>query len=155
MPLPSTNVELVAPFVRASESVFRTMLTSRCTPGEWHEVNSETPLGELSACVELTGGLNGAITFHTQQLAALQIVERMTGIPAEEAEELVRDSVREIANMISGHGKRELESHRLDLGLPCLEIHPVQRPRQYIHHIWIPLETDIGWCGIDVGFHPQ
>lgn len=155
MPEQFSQPELVAPFVRASESVFRTMLSSPCQPGDWQAVTSSTPLGELSACVELKGGVTGAVTFHAHHPAALQIVERMTGMPAEEADDLVLDCVREIANMIGGHGKRELELLQLNLGLPHLEVRSSRRRQTYREHVWIPLASDLGWCGIDVGFHPE
>lgn len=147
--------ELVDPFVRATESVFRSMLSSACRPGEWERVHSKTPLGEISARVDLQGQVEGAVTFHAPQGAALQIVERMTGMTSEEVDELVLDSVREMANMIGGHGKRELELFRLTLGLPHLEVKPARRTRQFRDHVWIPFETDLGPCGIDVGFHPE
>lgn len=130
------------------------MLSSRCRAGDWHPFEPNAPRGDLAARVFLEGQLVGAVTFHAHRLTALQIVERMTGLPAELADDLVSDSVREIANMIGGHGKRELEAFCLNLGLPTLENEPVPRRRQFRDHVWIPLETDLGWCGIDVGFHP-
>ncbi len=155
MPVTLAQPELFHPFVRATQDVFRTMLASSCRAGDWQAIADQPPLGELAAWVHLQGQVTGVVGFHTQPQAACRIVERMTGLPSDALDDLVFDSVREMANMIGGHGKRELETLRLNLGLPEFELHPVQRTRQFREHVWIPFETDLGWCGIDIGFHPE
>jgi CheY-specific phosphatase CheX len=154
MPVVLAQPELIDPFVRATQSVFCSMLASACRPGEWQTIHTETPLGELAACVDLQGSVVGAVTFHTPRYGAFKIAERITGLEPDELDELVCDSVREMANMIGGHGKRELELLRLSLGLPQLAVAPQERTRRFRDHVWIPFETDLGPCGIDVGFHP-
>ena len=78
----------------------------------------------------------------------------ITDFEATEIDEMVRDSVGELANMIAGHGKRELSQHSLDLSLPQVIVgddYTISSPRQ-AHQYYIPLETELGPCTLDIGF---
>lgn len=148
------DAELVSPFVRSVKSVFSTMLNSQCIPGEMLPVGSHEHLHGVTAVIGLSGGITGAISLSTSVEGAMQILERMTGMPATEVDELVRDAVGEMANMVGGKGKRDLAQYELLLGLPQVIVgndYAVFSPR-WAKHYWIPFTTDIGPCTLEVGF---
>jgi CheY-specific phosphatase CheX len=77
----------------------------------------------------------------------------MTGIETDEVDELVRDVIGEMANMIAGAGKRHLEPLSLQLDIPRVLVNsPADAIPVWPHHHWVPLETDFGRCTLDVGF---
>jgi chemotaxis protein CheX len=146
--------DLLIPFMRAAEAVFSTMLQSHClwhTPQEWSP--SAQP-GDLSASVSLTGGVHGHVGVHLPQSGACRVAERLTGIEIDDVDDLVLDSVGELANMIGGHGKRELEHLHLLLGLPQVQSAPAwhNEPQPLPVRYWVPMSTEFGDCGLDVGF---
>lgn len=159
MSLPQSHIltadaDLVTPFARAAESFFRTMLGVRCA-ARWPIAGGEAgPLGPLSASVELLGSVSGQVTIHMGEDVACRIVSRITGIDLREPDDLVFDGLGEMANIIGGHGKRELEHLELRLGLPQVlrPGHPALTGPHWRRRIWTPLDTDLGDCALEVSF---
>ena len=151
------DITVVSPFVRAAREVFEMMLKCHCRSGEMHAAHPGHNQFALTSVVGLSGRFVGAIGLSTTQEGAFQVLERMTGIVPTEVDEMVRDAVGEMANMIGGRGKRELSECELKLGLPQVIVgqdYEIYSPR-WAHHYWIPLETGIGPCTLDVGFDPH
>ena len=108
----------------------------------------------VTAVVGLSGGLSGTISISTPEDAARKILQRMADIESTEVDEFVRDAVGEVANVVAGKGKRDLLQYQLSLGLPQVIVgrdYTVYSPR-WAQHYWIPLETALGTCTLDVGF---
>lgn len=87
---------------RATNEVFSTMLGVGCTPAP-AEVESA---GEsLSAVIGLAGALSGSLVLYTSSEAATRMAEKMMGIAPEGVDEMVRDAIGEVCNMIAGAWK--------------------------------------------------
>ncbi|MFO1020156.1 MAG: chemotaxis protein CheX [Planctomycetales bacterium] len=159
MPVKSLNQidvvrELVSPFAKSLQSVLNTMMQVNSQMGEPQLVSQGAHLYAVSSSVGLSGELTGAVTFSTTIPVACKMLEMMTGMEATEPDEFVRDVIGEMANMVAGHGKRELEDYQLRLGLPQVMIGEgmvLYTPRWSTHY-WLHLETDLGPCTLDVGF---
>lgn len=152
--IPADPRELVLPFVESVKSVMKTMLGANCSAGEISRIRGGHHIQEVSAVIGLSGDIIGSLTFCTTNSGAMQILERMTGMEATEVDEFVRDAMGEMANMIAGYGKRELEHLQLRLGLPQVILGQemmVFAPR-WSHHFWIGLDTEVGPCALDIGF---
>ena len=146
--------ELVAPFVAALKSVMETMVQSRCDTTPPKTIEEGVHLYGISSMIGMSGGLSGALTFSTTPEAACRILERMTGMEAQEPDEFVRDAIGEISNIVAGFGKREIERYELKLGLPQVLIGEgiiLYTPR-WSRHLWLHAETDVGPCTLDIGF---
>lgn len=144
----------VLPFVDATAHVAETMLGSSCRAGEILPVGAGQRIYELTSVIGMSGEVSGALSFSVPTEGAFAILERMTGISATEVDELVRDVIGEMSNMIAGNGKRHLERYSLQLGLPQVIIAErcvVYAPRWAVHY-HIPFETGFGPCSLDVGF---
>lgn len=150
------DASLVSPFVRAAREVFRTMLNVHCKSGEALPVDRDLHELSVTSVVTLSGRANGALGLSTTKPGALQILARMTGIELDEVDDMVRDVVGEMANMIGGCGKRELANYQFQLGIPQVtvdEIHEVS-PDHWPVHYWVALDTGIGPCTLNIGFAP-
>ena len=148
------DISLVGPFVRSTKEVFRKMLQSDCRVGEVHPEPHGHKMHSVTAIIGLSGCFSGMIALSTSVAGALQILKKMTGMESAEVDELVRDAVGEITNMIAGKGKFELAQFEFDLGLPQVIVgqeYTVYSPR-WAKHYWLPLETDFGPCTLDIGF---
>jgi chemotaxis protein CheX len=144
----------VIPFVESTVHVATTMLNSTCHAGPILPVGSGQKIYELTSVIGMSGEVTGALSFSAPPEAAFGILERMTGIVATEIDELVRDVIGEMSNMIAGAGKRSLQKHGLKLGLPqvitgrsCV----VYPPRWAVHY-HVPFDIEFGPCSVDVGF---
>jgi chemotaxis protein CheX len=149
-----TDSDWMIPFVDAVKHVCETMLQSRCQVGPVTSVGSGHRMYPVTAVIGLSGELSGSLSFSVRVSGACQIAARMTGMECTEVDELVRDGVGEMANMIAGAGKRNLTGVKLSLGLPQVilgEEYTVYSPR-WCKHFWTPLVTDIGDASLDVGF---
>lgn len=149
------DIKLVEPFIRATKAVFETMLQSECRPGDIEPVNTEHRRFDVISLISLSGGIEGELCISLSAQAAMQALERMTGLEATELDEFVRDTVGEISNMVGGKGKRELARFALNLGLPQVSVggnDPFEAGR-WLTHSWIAFETDIGPCALEVGFN--
>jgi len=87
---------------RATDEVFSTMMGVSCAPAA---SESAADRGSISAVIGLAGTLSGSLVLHTSGAAAMRIAERMTGIPPEEVDGMVRDAVGEVCNMVAGAWK--------------------------------------------------
>ena len=87
---------------RATNEVFSTMLGVGCEP-----VSAEAGTGgeSLSAVIGLAGALSGSLVLYTTSEAAMCMAEKMMGIAPAEVDEMVRDAIGEVCNMIAGAWK--------------------------------------------------
>jgi len=152
-----SSEDLVDPFKRSTESVFDMMLGLEVVYGDLQEVTEGHQMYAVTSVIGLTGkNLVGSISISFQKCAALKVLELMAGIECDEVDEAVRDAIGEMANMIGGQGKRDLAQYELQLGLPQVivgEDYTVYSPR-WARHYYLPMQTDIGLCTLDIGFDP-
>ena len=157
-PVPSDSIsseDFVTPFIKSTESVFEAMLGVETTFGPLEEVQQGHQMFAVTSVIGLTGEhLTGSISISLGKDVAKQVLERLTGIEAEEVDDDVRDAIGEMANMIAGQGKRDLTDFVLQLGLPQVivgEDYTVYSPR-WARHYFVAVKTDMGPCTLDVGF---
>jgi chemotaxis protein CheX len=87
---------------RATNEVFSTMMGVGCAPAP----GEPTMGGEsISAVIGLAGALSGSLVLYTSSEAAMRMAEKMTGIAPEEVDEMVRDAIGEVCNMVAGAWK--------------------------------------------------
>lgn len=156
-PRATSTEDLATPFVEALKSVLATMLQAHCTTQPLERVCGTTHQQEVSAVITLTGDLSGEIIFSTTTAGARQVLERMTGMEVDGVDEFVRDAVGEIANMVAGYGKRDLERYQLRLGLPQVTVEQAQPASEsrWTFHYWTELDTEIGPCVLEIGFDTE
>ncbi len=145
----------MTPFVKAAVHVIPTMLGSPCEPGEPDSVSAGHRMHDLTSVIGMSGVVSGSLAFSVAEQGAITMLERMTGVETTEVDELVRDVVGEMANMIAGAGKVDLEQFSMKLGLPQVILghdYAVYAPRWSIHQ-WVPLNTDFGPCSLTLGFN--
>jgi chemotaxis protein CheX len=143
------------PFIKAAAHVIPTMLGCACEPGNPDSVATGHRMFDLTSVIGMSGVVSGSLAFSVPETGAIAILERMTGVAATEVDELVRDVVGEMVNMIAGAGKVDLEQFEMKLGLPQVILghdYAVYAPRWSIHQ-WVPLQTEFGPCSLTLGFN--
>ena len=76
---------------------------------------------DLTAMIGLAGSLCGVISVRCSSEAGRLITAKMLGIPAEEAQQSMRDAIGEIVNMVAGNFKAKLSgSNHCMLSIPTV-----------------------------------
>ncbi|MBX6358453.1 chemotaxis protein CheX [Pseudacidobacterium ailaaui] len=86
----------------AVEEVFRLMMNVTCVPVE----TSGPENGEMiTAVIGLAGAMSGACTLRCGLDAALRMAESMVGVRPEQLDDMVKDAIGEVCNMVAGAWK--------------------------------------------------
>lgn len=150
----SAELQIAGPFLRAADAVFGTLLGSPCVVGTPRPFAPDGVSVDLTSSVTLTGGLDGVVSFHAPVATAIRILERLTGLEADGVDDCILDTMGEMANMIGGHGKRELEHLTLQLGLPRVVtgVDGELLLPDWQEHLWTTLYTDLGQCALGIAW---
>lgn len=116
------NVAYVNPFIRATVKVFRVMLGCELAAPELRLKRDRQPAQEVSGVIEITGPVTGIVVLGISRAAALRAAEVLLNERVDSVNELVRDAVGELANMIAGNAKAELDTMQLRVGLPWVVV---------------------------------
>lgn len=151
------KVEYINPFVTSTHSVFATMLGWEITRGAPFVKDSDQPHHDVSGVIGLSGKAKGTIVLSLDREVALAATEALLGErPAEIGEEVV-DAVGELANMIAGGAKAQLEQLAMRVSLPSVitgKSHTVQFPSRATQ-IAIPFESEAGPLMVEFGLVEQ
>jgi len=112
------NPTYVGPFVKATAKVFATMLRCNLMRPEIRRKRTRQPYHEVSGIIELHGAAAGIVVLGMSRASALRVTEVLLQESPTTVDELVRDAVGELANIIAGNAKADLEGLSLRLGLP-------------------------------------
>jgi chemotaxis protein CheX len=112
--------------------VFQLMLGVEC---QRMEEPAEVEPESVTAVVGFGGLLSGACVFRTGGSAAISIAAHMTGMEFEEIDDIVKDGIGEICNMLAGAWKGKVP----DLAANCgLSVPAVITGRDYNLHVQAP-----------------
>jgi chemotaxis protein CheX len=87
---------------RATDEVLSTMMGVGCAVAP---SRCEADAESLSAVIGLAGALSGSLVLQTGRDAAMRMAEKMMGIAPEGVDEMVRDAIGEVCNMVAGAWK--------------------------------------------------
>jgi len=122
------------------EEVLETMLGAHCRR---EEAPPPAEAEWVTAVVGLGGSLSGACVFRSGGSAACKLAARMTGMEFDAVDDMVKDAVGEICNMLTGSWKSKVPelSARCGLSVPAVitgrdyRLH-VQAPQFVLRHVY-------------------
>ena len=147
------KAEYINPFIKSTVNVFSTMVDCTLERGPLQTRDSFAPLHEVSGIIGLSGKAMGTVVVSLSREMALQTAGVMLGERPLEIDADVTDAVGEIANMIAGGAKRQLEELEMSVSLPsviCGKNHSLSFP-SHATTIVIPLDSEWGSLSIEVG----
>lgn len=140
------KTEYINPFIESVSTVFRTMLNLDVRRGKLYFKDGFQPSHEITGVIGLSGAAKGSVLLGVGKSVAIRATEILLGETFSTIDHNVVDAVGELANMIVGSAKAQLESLNLNMGLPTVVVgknHSVVFPTG-IHPIGIPFESDAG-----------
>lgn len=111
--------DMFAIFIRAGHNVFNTMLRSPLTFGEVTQGSSMRPDFDISGIIGLSGDLIGWVALSMPWSTAERCVQAFIGVE-DMPDEDVCDAIGELANMIAGSAKSEIEGKSISISCPSV-----------------------------------
>jgi chemotaxis protein CheX len=151
------KAEYINPFLGSTISTFKTMLGCALTRGTPYVKNSSQPEHEVSGVISLSGKAQGTVVVGLGREAALRATEAMLQERPPEINGDVVDAIGELANIIAGQAKSQLEHLDLSVSLPSVitgKGHCIQFPTK-VTPICIPFDSDWGLITVEVGLSEQ
>jgi len=153
MPI-AIKADHINPFIHSTLDALETMAFTKAQIGKPFLKTDEDPRCDISGSIGLTGEAAGSVTVDFGRELACQIVSRMLGEPHSEIDATVRDGVGEIANMIAGGAKGEMQAKNLNFNI-ALPTVTLGRDLSHSHPpnvtcVVVPFTTDIGSFTIEV-----
>ena len=151
------KVEHINPFLTSVANTFRTMLGTEVRRGDMSLSDPSQRSFPISGVIGLSGKVAGTVVINLSEEVALKAASTMLMDDIRVVNDDVIDAVGELANMIAGQAKAELEQYDLSVSLPnvitgddhCIRFPSNSKP------ICVPFETDLGPLQLEVGFDPN
>lgn len=120
----SIALEFVQPFVQATQETLETMAGVTVRRRDAWRKEGYTMYGEISSVIGLSGSTAGTCAVSMPLTLAAHVVGAMLGenLEANASQEVLRDGVGELINMIAGRAKSLLSktSYKFDITLPTI-----------------------------------
>lgn len=153
----SIRIEYLNPFITSIISLFDTMMEVEITRGAPRLSSTALPEHEVSGIIGLTGRAKGAAVVSLGAETAMCCTERLLGERPSELNPDVIDTVGELANIVAGGAKAQLQQLRMSLGLPSVvtgKDHAIGFPSG-VKPVCVPFECDWGPVSLQVGLVEQ
>jgi chemotaxis protein CheX len=150
------EADTINPFIKATLHVLSTMAGTQAKAGQPYLKKERTAKGDVSSVIGLTGDVSGTVSVSFSEACILQIVSRMFGEPMKTMNDEIGDAVGEIANMISGQARQELEGmgRNLKAAIPSVIMGKDHAITHITKHpvIAVPFVTESGDFTLEVSF---
>src|SRR5262245_3258764 len=97
------RMELIQPFINAADAVLAETLQSPAKIGDVSMEEETYRRKGVAAIVTINGDIEGRVIFDLDTQTAVKVAGQLTGGPVAESEEMVRETVCELANLVIGN----------------------------------------------------
>jgi len=147
------KAEYINPFLRSLANTFETMLGCTIERGTICLKKDQVAIFDISGIIGLSGKAIGTVVVSLSEEVALKATSAMLMCEATQIDEDVIDAVGEIANMVAGAAKAELEEYDMSVSLPNVitgKGHEVLFPSD-VTPICVPFSSPWGPLTLEVG----
>lgn len=114
------KAEYINPFIMSTLDVFTKMLDCQLTRGPIFLKDQHAPEHQVSGIIGLSGKAAGTVVLSLSRETALSVAEVLLLERPQEINAEVRDAVGELANMVAGGAKSQLEDLKMTLSIPTV-----------------------------------
>jgi len=142
---PTMKAEHINPFLKSTIETFKTMVGLTVTPGKLY-LRKEPGNSDISGVIGLSGDIRGAVVMAYPLDTAIKLSSKFMGEEIKELNAAVADCIGELANIITGFAKKDLQSLHLSISLPSIvrgQNHVVDMPKD-APVMCIPFESEMG-----------
>jgi len=151
------DIQLINPFVQAVKHVLLSMASTEARTGKPFLKDGACRQGDVSSIVTLSGASEGTIALTFSEKCILDIVSRMFGDQIADMNEVVKDAVGEILNIVSGYGRQKLMQEagkNMTGGIPTVIMGGNDMIDHRVPHpvVVVPFNTSNGEFSLEVCF---
>lgn len=147
------QAEYINPFLKSLVNTFRTMLSCEARRGALGIAKTGGRHFPISGVIGLSGNAVGVVVINLSEEVALKAASALLMTECHEVDAEVVDAVGELANVVAGRAKAELEEFDLSVSLPSVITgrgHEIRFPSA-AEVISVPYDTDFGPLRLEVG----
>ena len=98
------KMELIQPFINAADAVIADMLKCSTRIGDVSMEEDSYRRKGAAASIPISGDIEGRVIFDMEGPTAAKVASALAGIEVSETDQIVRETVCELANMVIGSG---------------------------------------------------
>ena len=147
------RAEHINPFFKSLSDTFATMLGCQTRRGPVTLAAPGSRPFPISAVIGLSGKAVGAVVINLSEELALKAASAMLMTECATVDADVIDAVGELANVVAGQAKAQLEEYELSVSLPSVILgagHEIRFPTD-APAVSAPFDTDFGPMRLEVG----
>jgi chemotaxis protein CheX len=116
------RMELIQPFINAADAILAETLQSPAKIGDVSMEQETYRRKGIAAIVTINGDIEGRVIFDLDPQTAVKVAGLLAGAPVTESEEIVRETVFELANLVIGNAVTTLndQGFRFKIQPPAL-----------------------------------
>jgi chemotaxis protein CheX len=154
------QVEYINPFIKSLKNTFVTMLDCSIVKDKLVLADQVKGQYHISGVIGMSGRAQGSVVVSFSEWVAINAAAAMLMMDPSEIDGLtddVTDAVGEIANMVAGAAKAEMEEYNLSISLPTVVIGnpPDIRFPSEVKPIAVTFDCPWGPMALQVGFSPS
>ena len=117
------RMELIQPFINAADAVLSETLQSTAKIGDVSMDEETYRRKGVAALINITGDIEGRVIFDLDPPTAAKIASHFAGSPVEETEDIVKETVCELANLVIGNAVTSLNDQGVRFKISPPEMH--------------------------------
>lgn len=147
------DVRYINPFVRSICNTFETMCSLPVAIQQPEIKTDNGPTSDVSSIIGFSGDAAGSVVLHFSFDIASKIATRFAGVEITPDHEDFADAIGELANMVAGGAKAQIESVTISISLPNVIVgHNHSLPAsKAAPRIMIPCDTEVGSFSVEIG----
>jgi chemotaxis protein CheX len=136
------HVSHINPFISSVQLVFETMLNTKVSVNKPFIKKDARFCHDITGIISLSGNAVGTVAVSFPMQTANNAVEAFSGVRVESIDDSFSDAIGELANMIAGNAKKNLEVHNVSISVPTVIIGSGHRLGAHRLGAWIVLECN-------------
>ena len=152
------RVEYINPFVEAANNILSEVLAGEVNRGDLYLKSTSMPVMGVATLVGLAGDVEGRGLFDMSMDTALKIASKMNGEELTEFDELVKATITELANLITGQAVTKLHDlgFKFDLTPPSLFTGEKMEVSDHeVEALIVPMLTEQGKIEVNVAIRER
>jgi chemotaxis protein CheX len=146
------RAEHVNPFIKAVQLVFETMLGTKVTVSKPELKADDKLTNDVTGIIGLSGEVVGSAALSFPLETAKKAVEAFSGSKLTETDDLFSDAVGELANMVTGNAKKDLDDSNIYISVHTVVIGKNHRLGHHQLGPWVVLrcQSNLGPFTIEI-----
>ncbi len=149
------KMELIQPFINAADAVLAQNLNCPTRLGHFTMEENAYHSKGVAAVVRVVGDIEGRIIFDVEPATATRMASIMAGTERQESEELVRETICELANQVIGNAITTLndQGFRFKVNPPQVHQGDGAKSNEDTEALVMCFDTDSGQVFMNIAMH--